>query len=376
VVLSGSVVNDAYFSSTENHGFAMWYKNKFFKITTGIILLLLILYLAIQLKPILNLFYDFITTLLYPIMIAIVLYYVLRPLLQFMEKKRIPRILSIIIIFFIIYLFISFIIMFIWPYVSQQVSEFTATPKEKIKELENRTVDFMNLFNIAAVSKEQLRETLIYYFHQLVSYVTTNLIVTLGSIAKIASYFIITPFLLFYFLKDDKDMGEGIVKMAPKKYKHTASSILDDVDEILSIYISGQVLIAFIVALLIFIGYWIIGLHYAFLLAIITFVFNLIPFCGPFIATIPALLIGLGDSPFMAVKVLAVVLMVHLLDLNLISPRIVGQRLNIHPVTVIILLVASLSVFGLVSLFIITPLYAVIKVLIRDFTKQNGEEEV
>jgi predicted PurR-regulated permease PerM len=64
-----------------------------------------------------------------------------------------------------------------------------------------------------------------------------------------------------------------------------------------------------------------------------------------------------------------------LLDLNLISPRIVGQRLNIHPVTVILLLVASLSVFGLVSLFIITPLYAVLKVLIQDyyFAKRNED---
>jgi len=147
------------------------------------------------------------------------------------------------------------------------------------------------------------------------------------------------------------------------------------VDEILSVYISGQVLIAFIVGLLIFIGYWAIGLNYAFLLALLAFVFNLIPFCGPFISTIPALFIGLADSPLMAIKVIAVVLMVHLLDLNLISPRIVGQRLNIHPVTVILLLVASLSVFGLVSLFIITPLYAVLKVLIQDyyFAKRNED---
>lgn len=353
----------------------MWYKNNYFKITTAIILFLAIIYLTILVKPVLNIFFEFITTLLYPIIISVVLYYISRPLRDYIESKKIPRIVAILIIFLIIYLFISFIIMFIWPYISQQIAEFSATPKEKLKELENKTVDFMNLFNITALPHEQLRDTLIFYFRQLIKYLTDNLLITLGSIAKIASYFIITPFLLYYFLKDDHSMSTEIVKMAPKGYKKDTKSIVSDVDEILSVYISGQVLIAFIVGGLIFLGYWIIGLNYAFLLALIAFVFNLIPFCGPFISTIPALLIGLADSPLMGVKVVAVILLVHLLDLNLISPRIVGQRLNIHPVTVILLLVASLTVFGLLSLFIITPLYAVLKVLIRDYYLDNGVEE-
>lgn len=352
----------------------MWFKNDFFKITTGIIFLLTILYLVIQLKPILNVFIDFISVLLYPIIIAVVLYYILRPLRQFMEKKGIPRILAIIILFFIIYLCISFVIIFIWPYISQQISEFTATPKEKIKEIENKTVDFMNLFNITSVTHEQLRETMISYFRQIITYITSNLIFTISSIAKFASYFIITPFLLYYFLKDDNYLSAQIVKIVPAGYKRDAKSIVEDVDEILSVYISGQVLIAFIVGILIFIGYWAIGLNYAFLLAILAFVFNLIPFCGPFISTIPAVFIGLSESPLMALKVVAVVLLVHLLDLNLISPRIVGQRLNIHPVTVILLLVASLSVFGLLSLFVITPLYAVVKVLIQDYYLMSKKE--
>lgn len=353
----------------------MWYKSNFFKITTGTILLLTILYLVILLKPIFNVVLEFITTLLYPIIISVVLYYILRPLRQFLEK-RIPRIISILIIFLIIYICISFVIIFIWPYISQQIAEFSATPKEKIKELENKTVDFMNLFNIFSISHEQLRETLIYYFRQVITYITNNLVFTISSIAKIASYFIITPFLLYYFLKDDTILSQEIINLSPKGYKRSAKSIVEDIDEILSVYISGQVLIALIVGVLILIGYLIIGLNYAFLLGLIAFIFNLIPFCGPFISTIPALLIGLADSPLMAIKVLAVVLLVHLLDLNLISPRIVGQRLNIHPVTVILLLVASLTVFGLLSLFIITPLYAVIKVLVRDYyLDQNGQEE-
>lgn len=354
----------------------MWLKSRFFNISIGIILVLAIIYLTIQIEPILNIVFAFATTLLYPIIIALVLYYVTRPFREFMEKKKVPRIVSILLIFILIYLCISFVIIFIWPYVSQQIVAFTETPKEKIKELENKTIDIMNIFNITSIPHEQLRETLMFYFRKAITYFSENIIFTISSIAKIASYFIITPFLLFYFLKDDYKMSADIIKTAPRGYKKICKTVLDDIDSTLSVYISGQVLIALIVGFLIYIGYFIIGLNYAILMALLAFVFNLIPFCGPFISTIPALMIGLSVSPFMGFKVIAVVLIVHLLDLNLISPRIVGQRLNIHPVTVILLLVASFSVFGFIGIFIVTPLYAVLKAVIEDlYLEPNSEEK-
>lgn len=344
----------------------MWLKSKFFNVSIGIILVLAIIYLTIQIEPILNIVFAFITTILIPIIIAVVLYYVARPFREFMESKKIPRIISIILIFILIFLCISFIFIFIWPYISQQIVEFTATPKEKIKELENKTIDYMNLFNIASIPHEQLRETFTYYFRQVIIYFSQNILLTLSSIAKFASYFIITPFLLFYFLKDDYKMSAKMIKNTPRGYKKIFKTIMDDIDSTLSVYISGQVRIAMIVGFLIYVGYLIIGLNYAILLALLAFVFNLIPFCGPFISTIPALLIGLSISSFMGFKVIVVVLFVHLLDLNLISPRIVGERLNIHPVTVILLLVASFSVFGFIGIFLVTPLYAVLKAVIND----------
>lgn len=137
-------------------------------------------------------------------------------------------------------------------------------------------------------------------------------------------------------------------------------------------------MVAFFVGILIYIGYWLAGLHYALLLAWFAFVFNLIPFCGPFLSTIPALFIGLSQSPWMGIKVVVVVLLVHLLDMNIISPKIVGKRLNIHPVTIILLLIASFSLLGLLGIFLITPLYAVLRTLFWHLygMKLETEQEV
>lgn len=345
---------------------SLWNTDKFLRITVSIILILTIIFLLIQIKPVLSVILDFVTTILYPLIIAIILYYVFRPLRNFMVKHKIPRILSVIIIFLLIYLAISIIIMFIWPLVAPQIAEFTSTPKEKLAELESKTLDILNLFNFTKITQEQFRQTMILYLQKLAVLISENIGTTIGSIAKVASYFIIAPFILFYLLNEDYKMKGDLVSSTPKGSRRDFKTIMADIDSTLSDFINSQVLIAAIVGFLIYLGYALIGLNYAFLLALIAFVFNLIPFMGPFISTIPALFIGLSESPWMAFEVILVVSCVHLLDLNLISPRIVGQKLNIHPITVIFLLVASFSIFGILGMFLITPLYTAVKVVIDD----------
>ncbi len=256
--------------------------------------------------------------------------------------------------------------MFIWPFLSEQVNEFTATPKEKMKEVEGKTMDFLNSFNFTSLNEKQLQESLIFYGKELMQYILNNITFALSSLAQIASYLIVTPFLLFYLLKEDYGMFSGAIDIFPFSKRKSINQITENVDKTLAQYINGQVLVACIVGILIFIGYSIIGLNYAYALAFLAFVFNLIPFCGPFISTIPAVLIGLSGSSFMAFKVIFVVIAVHLLDLNLISPRIVGYTLNIHPTTIILLLVLGFSLGGFLGLFVITPLYAVCQSIVRD----------
>src|ERR1700733_6627918 len=112
-------------------------KSKFFNIAIGIILVLLICFLLIKVAPILKVLADIIMTIIIPLCISVVFYYISRPFRELMERKKIPRIISITFIFILIYLCISFIIIFLWPYVEAQIASFTQeSPKEKILELE------------------------------------------------------------------------------------------------------------------------------------------------------------------------------------------------------------------------------------------------
>lgn len=344
----------------------MWYRKSFFKIIVCTLLILLIVYTSMQILPIIQDLFGFLSTLLFPLIIAVVLYYILRPLRDFLQRHGWPRFAAVVSSFCLLFILLGLVITFIWPYIGQQINEFASTPQAKLKQLENTTVDILNLLNFGTLSQEELRALMLFYFQKMLSYVTADLLFTLSSIAKVASFFIVTPFIFFYLLKDDENFYAAILKETPVCFEYQVKKILKDVDNVLVSYIGSQLSVAFCVGILIYIGYWAIGLNYAFLLAVFAFLFNLIPFCGPFISTIPALLIGLSVSPFMGLKVILVVMGVHLLDLNLISPRIVGPRLKLHPVTIILLLVASISSFGILGLFVIVPLYAVLKIILLD----------
>lgn len=344
----------------------MWYKQGLFKTGVTLLLFLLILFITIQVIPVLTKLFQYAIMILLPIIIAGVLYYILRPLRRRLEANRIPRYIAIIILYVLVFICMSLLITYLWPFVSSQIAGFISTPKEKLAAVETKTLDIIGIFNFHALPQEQLKAALSYYTQTIFNYIAFNIVGALGSVAKIASFFVITPFILFYFLRDEEKMHESMIKMMPKKYKLNAKKILSDVDDALAAYISSQILVAFIVGVLIFIGYLLIGLNYALLLAVIAFVFNLIPFCGPFISTIPAVFIGLSESPLMAFKVICVVLIVHLFDLNLISPRIVGPRLQLHPVIILLLLVSSVPLVGFLGLFLIVPGYAVAKVILVD----------
>lgn len=125
----------------------------------------------------------------------------------------------------------------------------------------------------------------------------------------------------------------------------------------------SAVLVSFCIGVMLFIGYLIIDLDYSMLLAIFSMLTNVIPFIGPILAITPALIIACIDSPMMVVKVLIVMMIVQQIEGHIISPQVMGKKLEIHPLTIISLLLAAGRIGGVLGLIIAVPVYAVIKVI-------------
>ena len=144
---------------------------------------------------------------------------------------------------------------------------------------------------------------------------------------------------------------------------------MQDIDETLSGFILSQLTVAAVVGFFLFCGYLLIGLPHALLLALFAMIFYVIPILGTVIAIIPALVVGLTINLGMAVKIILVMLFAHLLEVNILTPRLMSHRLKIHPLTIILLLLAAGSLYGIFGLLLVTPTYAILKVIVWNLYK-------
>ena len=175
------------------------------------------------------------------------------------------------------------------------------------------------------------------------------------------------PVILYYLLKDGNKVIPSITRVFPTRSRHKISVMLHEMNQQVSSYIRGQILVAICVGVTYTIGYSIIALPYGVTIGMIAGVLTIIPYIGSIIGLSIALVIAFVTSPSIALQVLLVFVIEQLIESRLLQPLILGSSLKMHPVTILVILLAAGKMFGLTGLLIAVPVYAVIKVFVTHF---------
>ncbi|HJF87191.1 MAG TPA: AI-2E family transporter, partial [Companilactobacillus farciminis] len=202
-----------------------------------------------------------------------------------------------------------------------------------------------------------------------------NLSSAVSVLTNVVMILLTAPFILFFMLKDDKKFKVSVVKFVPNRLKKSVSDMLSEISQALSSYITGQLTVAFWVAVMFFVGYLIIGQRYALILGIVAGILNLIPYIGSALALIPSLVIAAFIAPSMVIKVLIVFAVEQTIETRVISPIIVGNKMQMHPVTTILVLLVSAGLYGLVGMIAGIPIFAILKIIctrIFNWFKRNS----
>ncbi|MER2001616.1 MAG: AI-2E family transporter [Carnobacterium inhibens] len=349
--------------------------NKVVSILIVSLLIFLNLFLFSKVAHLFSPIRDFISIIGLPVILAGVLYYLVNPLVDWMERKKIPRMLGIAWIFIIIGALIvwgittlipiiqeqTFSIIKNWPiYWDNIVTQIDSWLRSDVlSEFQTRLSDFNT--NLLSNVSEQANGVLDSTFESIGSVV--------GAVTNIVIAIITMPFILFYLLKDGKSLPYHVMKVIPSKMRLSTYNLLTEINTQISQYIRGQLVVAFFVGLMFWIGFAIIGLEYAVTLGVLAGFLNLIPYLGSFLATIPAIVIALVDSPSMLIKVLIVFAIEQMIEGRVIQPQILGSNLEIHPLTIIIVLLSAGKIFGIPGVILGIPGYAVSKVIVVHFFK-------
>jgi predicted PurR-regulated permease PerM len=346
-------------------------KNRFFRYGCFLLLVLLIIFMFGKIDFFIAPFESFIYSIIFPLLFGGLLFYILRPIVTALEKAKTPHIWAILLSFVIVLSALILFSSYTGSIIKSQFNDFARSLPYLYAKAENTVnnllnSNFLSYFNFSDIQTPDLANKFSDFLQSAAKSLGKSTINFISAITNIGSIIIIIPIILFYFLKDGHKFMPSVVRFVPASHKDNIRKILTDVDYVLSNYIAGQLLVAFFIGLLMYIGYLIIGLKYSLILAIFAMLTCIVPFFGPWIGIIPAILLSLADNPFMAVKIFIVMMIVQQIDNNFISPQVMKKNMDIHPLTVILLLMGILPIFGFIGLIIVIPLYSAIKVTIKN----------
>ncbi len=347
------------------------FNNRLVSVLLVIILLLLTIYLLHKTSFIFEPIKALFSAVGAPVITAGIFYYLLIPSVNWARDKfHLSKQLIVLIIFLFVALFLVLFVVYIAPIIrdnfivffkhwpdyyshwSKRLQVWLSYPG--LKPIKNWVLDTNNNFNKTIInwSKNYL----------------TNGIAGVGKITRVITMIVITlitfPFILYYMLKDGDQLPRYISQFFPARTRPSLLEVLHEINKQISDYLRGQILTAVAVSIMFMIGFSIIGLPYGIWIGLLAGPLNLIPYLGSFLVMVPAIIIALFGGIHLVIAVLIVFVIEQTLESRLIHPKIMGASMNIHPITVLVILLGAGEMFGLLGVAFGIPTYAVLKVLI------------
>jgi predicted PurR-regulated permease PerM len=336
--------------------------NKWFRVLVFVLLGLIIVYMLWLLRPILGGIYGFLRAVLAPFLIAMIISYVLNPIVVLLNRRRVPRTVAVLLIYMVFLASLTVVLMNLTPMFISQLTQLN----DHMPEFTMRAQGIMDRFNHSEMLPDSIRSGInnsLYKLELGVSDWVSNYLNGIGGKLNVVFLALIIPFVAFYILKDFQLIEKTVLTVVPKKHRRRVTRLLFEIDEALGNYIRGQFLVCIIIGLMAYLGYWLIDMPYPLLLASVVAVFNIIPYLGPYLGAAPAALMAASISWKMVLYVLLVNWFCQLLEGNVISPQVVGRSLHMHPLMIIFALMVGGQVAGVAGLILAVPFFAVLKVI-------------
>ena len=329
-------------------------------VTFGILIVLLILFLA--------------RGALLPIIISVIVAELLFPMVAFLEsrlpgQRRYPqaaRLLAIAIIYAVFFALVAAFAYLTFQPIFNEAQEFIQTAPEIYEQAKKTVTTWLDELDrqvpegVKAQLEHWLRSASGSIGEAALGLFTKTLSGITGTVSLLVGLAIV-PFLLFYMLKDKERLVDGVYSILPQGISRHLQNVLTLIHIVIGSYIRAQLISATIVGFLVFLGLVSLDVSFALTLALLAGVLGLIPIIGAYIGAVPGLLVVLATDPGKLVWVVLLYLAVQLVENNIVSPRVQGRALRLHPIFIMGTLIIASEIAGLWGVFVGVPLVAAAK---------------
>ncbi len=305
-----------------------------------------------------------------PILLALIVSFLLEPLVSFFEGRFINRTISI----FIVYVLVSFVVAILFSLISPQhwKGMFNALRGDFPRYI-GHAIDYLN--NLLLVSQNHFPIIKNYDIanelrHWAQNYVGSILLSTPRSALRIGSMLILVPLFSFFFLRDSRRIMKSLIGLAPNRYFEIVLDIYSHISWQLTHFIRGRIIEAMIVGLVVWVGLSLTDLRYVPLLAIVAGVTNLVPYIGPIIGMLPGLIIAMVDlgigGQFWWILCVYLLIAQIIVDNFILIPVLISRVSNLHPIWVILAIVMGGKLYGVLGMIIGVPIFSIINIFFTE----------
>lgn len=342
-----------------------WGTAEWLKKLSVFLLIILNCWILLKLLPFVGRVLGYTIAILAPFLIAILISYLLHPLIDRLQRHGIPRSVAILIIYILFFGIIAFAAIKGTPILIKEMHSFGKQAPELTKWYQ----DEINRFYYATAD---LPEAVHDHFDRVVASIERGMNRVIGNVVYgvqklFRSIFTIMliPFIVFYLLKDLAGIKAWLYRHTPEKWREPARRLAADVDDSLGSYIRGQLLVCTVLGGAAILGLWLLKVPYSGLLGIFVGITDIIPYFGPIIGAIPAVLLAITISTQKAIFVVILIAVLQFLEGNILSPLIVGKSVNIHPIFIMLALVIGGDMGGIIGMLLAVPAFVSFRVIFR-----------
>ena len=326
-----------------------------------------------QLAFIMNPIGQFIGEVFVPLLVSGFLYYLMNPLVELLQKihmgnRYLPRGVGIAIVMILFVSIIAVGLLTLLPNLANQLAKIMASTPQFVQDAQEWLRQLSRSRWVqeygSQIDFNKLQQQIEKYGGSMVMNTATGFGSVVGTLTSVTMSAITIPIMTIYMLSDGNKLSPFLQRLFSDKNQDNIAGLLSRLNKTLSQYISGQAIEMIFVGVCTTIGYTLIGQNYALLLGFVAGLTNLIPYVGPYIGYIPAVFVAFTQSPLQALWVTIVVLIVQQIDGNILYPKIIGSTLNIHPLTILVILLAAGNIAGIAGMILAVPFYAVVRTIV------------
>ena len=323
------------------------------------------------------LFFFFSAPIYLLVIFALILSMLLLSPVKWLERKMEPfkfsdenrRNLAVCISFVIFILLLVATFYFVFRPLVREIASFLATLPEIVADLQMRLLEFLSTnqnqyLALPAKVKDVINQGAEKVFAFTVAQLNSLLNILFG-VGPVLVQAVLIPFLVYYFLRDRESLLAGTISMFPIRKRHQIEGLFRESAIMLSRYVQGQLLVCAITGTLVFAGTSLLGVKYPLVLGVLAFLLETVPYIGPFLAFIPAVVLGASVSSELALKVMGFYLFVSFLENYIIVPKIMGKVVKTHPIVILLGMMLAANWFGLIGMMLAVPAMAVLRILIQ-----------